>query len=148
MSDFTPSPKRPYIVRAFHEWLEDNNYTAYLMIDVTHPDVVAPLEYAQDGRLVLAMSYRATAGLTIDNDAISFSARFGGVSQDLWVPMPAVMGIYAKESPEQGIFFDPNEYEGWATVDADTSSGDDTKAATTDTATEYKRSKPTLRILD
>lgn len=104
------TPKRPYIVRAFHEWIEDNNFTPYLLIDATHDDVVAPLEYAQDGRLVLAASYQATHNLQIHNDAISFTARFGGVSSDIWIPMPALMAIYAKEDPKHGAFFDPDEY--------------------------------------
>ncbi|MDO4895600.1 ClpXP protease specificity-enhancing factor SspB [Moraxella sp.] len=104
------TPKRPYFVRAMHEWLEDNHLTAYLMVDATHPDLVAPIQYAQDGRLVLAASYQATHALHIDNDSISFAARFGGVSQDVWIPMSALMGIYAKEEPEHGLFFDPNEY--------------------------------------
>lgn len=104
------TPKRPYIVRAFHEWIEDNDFTPYLMIDATHDDVVAPLEYAQDGRLVLAASYQATHNLQIHNDAISFTARFGGVSCDIWIPMVALMAIYAKEDPKHGAFFDPAEY--------------------------------------
>ena len=54
------TPKRPYLIRAFHEWMQDNDYTPYLMIDATHNDLHAPLQYAQDGRLVLAASYQAT----------------------------------------------------------------------------------------
>ena len=50
------TPKRPYLIRAFHEWMQDNDYTPYLMIDATHNDLHAPLQYAQDGRLVLAAS--------------------------------------------------------------------------------------------
>lgn len=68
------TPKRPYLIRAFHEWMQDNDYTPYLMIDATHNDLHAPLQYAQDGRLVLAVSYQATHNLQIDNDAISFAA--------------------------------------------------------------------------
>lgn len=105
------NPKRPYFLRAFHEWLTDNDYTPYLMIDATHPDLVAPLGYAQDGRLVLSASYQATHNLHIDNDAMSFAARFGGISEDLWIPMAAIMGIYAKEDTEQALFFDPSEYD-------------------------------------
>lgn len=104
------TPKRPYLIRAMHEWLEDNELTAYIMVDATHADVVAPLDFAVDGRLVLAASYQATKDLHIDNDAISFAARFGGVSQDVWIPMAAVLGIYAKEDPSEGFFFDPSEY--------------------------------------
>ncbi|OOR91080.1 ClpXP protease specificity-enhancing factor [Moraxella caviae] len=109
------TPTRPYFIRALHEWLEDNDLTAYLMVDATHPDLHAPTEYAQDGRLVLAASYQATKDLHIDNDAISFAARFNGVSQDIWIPMAAVLGIYAKEDPSRALFFDPSEY---ADVDA------------------------------
>lgn len=100
------TPKRPYIVRAFHEWIEDNDFTPYLMIDATHDDVVAPLEYAQDGRLVLAASYQATHNLQIHNDAISFTARFGGVSSDIWIPMAALMAIYdmPKKTPSMVHF--------------------------------------------
>ncbi len=53
------TPKRPYLIRAFHEWMQDNDYTPYLMIDATHNDLHAPLQYAQDGRLVLAASYQS-----------------------------------------------------------------------------------------
>lgn len=105
------SPKRPYFVRAMHEWLEDNNFTAYLMVDATQANVIAPLQYAQEGRLVLAISYQATKNLFIDNQAISFNARFGGVAQDVYIPMRAVLGIYAKEDTSHGFFFDPSEYD-------------------------------------
>lgn len=106
----TPSPKRPYLVRAMHEWLTDNDYTPYLVVDTHYEGVVAPAQYAQNGQLVLSVSYTATKDLYIDNDAMSFSARFSGVSQDLWIPMGAVLGIFAKEDQTQGWFFDPQEY--------------------------------------
>lgn len=104
------APKRPYFVRAMHEWLTDNDYTPYLIVDSSHSELVAPTEYAQHGQLVLNISYAATKDLHIDNEAISFSARFGGVSQDLWIPMAAAMGIFAKEDQSHGLFFDPQEY--------------------------------------
>lgn len=75
----TSNPKRPYFIRAMHEWLSDNSYTPYLMVDTNIPNLLAPTEYAQDGKLVLAISYQATHNLLIDNDSISFAARFGGV---------------------------------------------------------------------
>ena len=107
----TSNPKRPYFIRAMHEWLSDNSYTPYLMVDTNIPNLLAPTEYAQDGKLVLAISYQATHNLLIDNDSISFAARFGGVSKDVWIPMQAVLAIYAKENPEHSFFFDPSEYD-------------------------------------
>lgn len=108
-----PSPTRPYILRALHEWMEDNYLTPYLMVDTSQPNVDVPMEHSQDGRIVLNLSTQATGNLEITNDFIHFFARFNGVSREIWVPMPAVMGIYAKENTEQGAFFDPNEYDGY-----------------------------------
>lgn len=110
MTNSSYSPKQPYFLRAFHEWLTDNNFTPYLVVDASHDELVAPLEYANNGTLTLSISYQATHNLHIDNEFLSFSARFGGVSRDLWIPMPAVLALFAKENPEQMLPFDPSEY--------------------------------------
>ena len=113
MSDTTSlTPTRPYMVRALYQWIEDNALTPYLMVDATAKNVQVPTEHVQDGRIVLNIASRATGNMRIDNDCIQFSARFGGVSQEIWVPLTAVMGIYAKEN-SQGMFFDPNEYDNY-----------------------------------
>lgn len=104
------TPKRPYFLRAAHQWLTDNDLTPYLVVDVNHPHLVAPTEYAQNGTLTLNISYSATHNLVIEDDCLHFSARFGGVSKDLWIPMAAVWVIFAKEDPEQIFHFDPEEY--------------------------------------
>ena len=112
MSEETTSitPTRPYMVRALYQWIEDNALTPYLMVDATADNVQVPKEHVQDGRIVLNIASRATGNMSMENDYIHFSARFGGVSQEIWVPLTAVMGIYAKEN-SQGMFFDPNEYD-------------------------------------
>jgi len=46
----------------------------------------------------------------MDNDALSFSARFGGVSFYIYCPMYAIEAVYARESPTDGISFAPDEY--------------------------------------
>ncbi len=104
------TPTRPYMVRAIYQWIEDNALTPYLMVDATAENVQIPTEHVQDGRIVLNIASRATGNMSMENDYIHFSARFSGVSQEIWVPLIAVMGIYAKEN-SQGMFFDPNEYE-------------------------------------
>lgn len=109
----TYSPRRPYFLRAAHEWLSDNNLTPYLVVDANHSELIAPIEYAQNGTLTLSISYQATHNLIIDNEFLSFSARFGGVSKELWIPMGAVLAVFAKEDPEQMFPFDPSEYDGY-----------------------------------
>ena len=114
MSEETTSitPTRPYMVRALYQWIEDNALTPYLMVDATADNVQIPREHVQDGRIVLNIASRATGNMSMGNEYINFSARFGGVSQEIWVPLTAVMGIYAKENL-QGMFFDPNEYDNY-----------------------------------
>lgn len=99
-----PTSTKPYMVRAIHEWCVDNNMTPHLLVAVdSHARV--PMAYVKDGEIVLNLSYGATKDLQIDNDAVIFSARFGGNSQNLYVPMHAVKGIFARESG-QGMFFE------------------------------------------
>ena len=97
-------PTKPYILRAIHEWCVDNNLTPHLLV-VASSDTRVPMAYVKDGEIVLNLSYGATKDLHIDNEAIVFSARFGGVSQNLYVPVSAVKAIFARENGE-GMFFE------------------------------------------
>jgi stringent starvation protein B len=99
-----PIPTKPYLVRAIHEWCVDNGFTPHLLVAVdTHCRV--PMAHVKDGEIVLNLNYSATKDLHIDNEAVVFSARFGGVSQNLYVPMHAVKGVFAREN-SQGMFFE------------------------------------------
>jgi stringent starvation protein B len=89
---------RPYLIRAMYEWIGDNDMTPYLLVDASHPGVQVPPQAVQDGRVVLNIAARAVAQLRIDNDAVSFTARFGGVSHPVMVPVNAVLAIYARET--------------------------------------------------
>ena len=142
-NDFQLTPTRPYMVRAIFEWLEDNNLTPHIMVDTTQPNVTVPVEYVQDGRIVLNIASRATGNLLINNDFINFHARFGGVSQELWVPMQAVMGIYAREN-SQGMFFDPTEYDNAPQSEINASQ----RAESNDTQRPKRENKAGLKILD
>ncbi len=99
-----PISTKPYMVRAIHEWCTDSGFTPHLLVVVNSKTRVPP-GYVKDGEIVLNLNYSATKDLHIDNDAILFSARFGGISQNLYVPMDAVRGIFARENG-QGMFFE------------------------------------------
>lgn len=98
---------KPYLVRALHEWCVDQGMTPHLLVAVDAQTRV-PVAYVKDNEIVLNLNYSATKDLQIDNDAITFAARFGGVSHNLYVPMSAVRGIFARENG-QGMFFQPEE---------------------------------------
>ena len=101
MSD-APAPamtsNRPYLLRALNEWICDNGMTPYLLVDAVRDGVQVPASAVKDGRVVLNIAPRAVAQLVLDNHAVRFMARFGGVSQAVIVPMPAVLAIYAQET--------------------------------------------------
>jgi len=100
------SPRRPYLLRAFYEWLLDNQLTPHLVVDVTLPGVNVPMEYARDGQIVLNIAPRAVGNLELANDEVRFNARFGGVPRQVYVPLAAVLAIYARENGA-GTMFEP-----------------------------------------
>lgn len=104
--EYKPSPKRPYLLRAYYDWLVDNNFTPYLVVDATYWGVNVPVEYVQDGQIVLNLSASATGNLQLTNDFIQFNARFNGVARELYIPMGAALAIYARENGD-GVMFEP-----------------------------------------
>jgi stringent starvation protein B len=98
------SSTKPYFLRAIYEWCTDNGYTPYLAVSVDAGTRV-PMEFVRNGEIVLNISFSATSGLKMDNDFVNFSARFGGVSRQISVPVANVMAIYANENG-QGMAFE------------------------------------------
>ncbi len=95
---------KPYMLRAIYEWCTDSGFTPYLAVKVDAATTV-PMEYVKKGEIVLNISFGATSGLKMDNDAVHFHARFGGVSREIYVPVQNVLAIYANENG-QGMAFE------------------------------------------
>lgn len=91
-----------------HEWMTDNFQTPHIVVDAGVDGVKVPVQHVKDGRIILNISLNAAQGLLLGNDTVSFRARFGGVSQDIVVPVNAIVGIYARESG-QGMIFGDND---------------------------------------
>lgn len=89
---------RPYLLRALYEWIADNGMTPHILVDAQYPGVRVPPHTVKDGRVVLNIADRAVARLELDNEAVRFTARFGGVSHPVYVPVSAVLAIYARET--------------------------------------------------
>ena len=100
------SAKRPYLLRAYYDWIIDNDLTPYLVVDANYYGTNVPVEYVKDGQIVLNLSMIATNNLQMTNDFVAFSARFNGVIRELYIPMGAALAIYARENSE-GIMFEP-----------------------------------------
>jgi len=98
--------KRPYLIRAMHEWMSDNQLTPHIVVDATFAGVDVPQQHVADDKIVLNVSYSATHGLDLGAEALRFKTRFGGVGFNVEVPVPAVLGIYAQETGQGMIFTD------------------------------------------
>ena len=95
---------RPYLLRAFFDWIVDNECTPHIIVDAHHPMVQVPQEFVKDGQIVLNIAPRAVTNLSLDGDAVQFSARFNGVPVDIYVPIAGIFGIYSQENGEGMVF--------------------------------------------
>jgi stringent starvation protein B len=140
MTDAPVRSRRPYLLRAMHEWITDSLQTPHLVVDAAMPGVDVPRQYVQGGKIILNVSHTATSALNLGNDFVLFRARFGSATHDVSVPIAAVLGIYARETGQGMIFSEadapPPQPPQAPTDTSPTSSG-----------TEPKRAKPTLKVV-
>jgi stringent starvation protein B len=101
---------KPYLVRALYEWILDNDNTPYILVDTNSDQVSIPTGIASDGKVVLNLAPSAIQNLEMTNDFVSFSARFNGVAEQIFVPVASMLAIYARENGE-GMMF-PDEEDG------------------------------------
>tara|TARA_B100000959_G_C14801725_1_gene550029 strand:- start:485 stop:895 length:411 start_codon:yes stop_codon:yes gene_type:complete len=99
------SSSRPFIIRALYEWILENDCTPYILVNAFADGVEVPQEHVKDGQIILNISPSAVQSLLVENQSLEFNGRFAGIPTRVYVPMQAVMGIYAKENG-QGMVFD------------------------------------------
>lgn len=150
---------RGYLIRAMHEWCSDNGFAPHIAVAVDGA-VRVPMPHVVNNEIVLNIATEATGGLVIGNDFIQFKARFGGVPQDIVVPVGNVIAIYARENG-QGMAFpfeSAGDGEAYAATDAPvpinkglslveirSEAGDDLPDPEPPSASSPTQGKPTLR---
>lgn len=102
---------KPYLLRSIFEWAEDNNLTPQVLVNAEFDGVVVPTNHIVDGQIVLNISSSAVKLKIMDNECLSFSARFSGVEQDIFLPIEAILAIFARENA-QGIYFEEIDKNG------------------------------------
>lgn len=112
------TPTRPYLVRAFYDWILDNGLTPYLLVDASVTGACVPDAHVRDGQIVLNVAPAAVGDLTLGIAETTFSARFGGVAYQIRLPSVSILAIYAKENG-QGMFFGGEEEEDGAEASGD-----------------------------
>ncbi len=103
------TPSRPYLLRALHDWIVDNGATPQILVDGGHPELNVPDAARSGDKIVLNISPSAVRDMDIDNEYVSFVARFSGVSHGVLVPIAAVQAIYARENGQGMMFPDLDE---------------------------------------
>jgi stringent starvation protein B len=125
------TPLKPYLIRAVYEWILDNNLTPFLLVNANHPEAILPLQFAENGQIILNIRPSAIDALSLGDDAVEFNARFSGKTTYIKAPVTAVMAIYAKENGK-GMVFESEE-----------SQNDEPPTP----PEPPKKAKPTLRVL-
>jgi len=100
---------KPYLLRAIYDWTLDNDATPHILISALNPQVDVPQQFVEDGKIILNVSPSAANNLLIDNDGVSFSARFGGKPYTIYSPIGSVLALYASETGE-GMSFEEEAF--------------------------------------
>ncbi|MEG0191944.1 MAG: ClpXP protease specificity-enhancing factor [Stenotrophomonas sp.] len=145
---FHMTSHRPYLLRALVEWINDNQLTPHILVDAGVPGVQVPPSAVKDGRVVLNIAERAVVRLVIDNESVSFSARFSGTSYPVQVPISAVLAVYARETG-QGMALPDDIPGGEPAPTNDELLHDDEQTPPDDTppAGPPPKGRPTLRVV-
>lgn len=124
---------RPYLLRAIYEWLLDNSQTPYIMVNAAAAGVRVPLNFVENGKIVLNVEPNAIGNLLMANEAVEFDARFQGKPFHVYLPIESVLAIYSFENSRGMVF-----------GDEDKDSGNDGNPPPTTTPT---KAKPSLKII-
>lgn len=130
---------RPYLIRAMYQWITDNGMTPHLLVDVAVDGVQVPAEHVQNGKIILNIAPMAIGSLVLADDEITFNARFSGQSMSIYIPIEAVLAVYAKENGQGMMFTDD---------DGAVSSDDDSDPDPDDPGSGGSKAKrPNLRVV-
>ena len=99
---------KPYLIRAIYEWIIDCELTPYLLIDANNQQATLPMDFVDNGKITLNIRPVAVQNIQMENDHIEFDARFHGNPLHVYVPIIAVLAVFAQENGE-GMFFNDSE---------------------------------------
>ena len=144
---------KPYLVKAFYDWLSDNDLTPHIVVDVSLTHVMVPQAYVQNGEIVLNISQGAVGAIALTDRAIEFSARFGGVLENLYIPYGAISAIYAKENgvgtalPIEEINGEDEDVTLTDSVDLSSVESGKNISEKSDSTSAKKSQRPTLKVV-
>lgn len=103
--------QRPYLLKAFYNWIVDSECTPHIIVDATQVGVEVPHQFVEDGKIVLNIAPKSVVHFSMDDDAVAFNARFSGQPTQVYVPLYAIEGIYARENGAGSMFPEEPAYK-------------------------------------
>lgn len=142
------SSNKPYLLRAIYEWSLDNDATPHILISTINSQVDVPHQFIEDDKIILNISPSATNNLLIDNDGVSFSARFGGKPFSIYSPIGSVLALYASETGE-GMSFEVEDFDGMPPDDKPPSpkSVPSSNISSLKKTSKKSKKRPTLKVV-
>lgn len=122
---------RPYLLAALYDWLVDSQCTPYLLVDATYSGVKVPEEFVDNGKIVLSIAPQAIRDWQLQPSYVSFHTLFSGVERDIYLPIAAILSIYAAENGQGMIFTAETLPDGGVEIDE-----------------PVKEGKPSFRLVD
>ncbi len=92
------------MLRALFEWIIDNDLTPYLLVNELTDNLMVPDGIANDNKIIFNLSPGSIRDLELLNEGVMFSARFHGKAENIYIPMNAILAIYANENGEGMMF--------------------------------------------
>ena len=146
MTESVMTSNKPYLLRAFYEWIVDNDLTPYILVDTSGKDVVVPEQFISENKITLNIAPRAVAELDVGNAFVMFNARFNGSPMQVEFPVESVLAIYAREN-EQGMVFPIVQSESQSENDGELSDDKQPSATISPITVAAKKKKPTLTVV-
>ena len=134
---------KPYLIRAFYEWIVDSACTPYILVNAAYPRCQVPKEFVENNEITLNISPQAIRDLKITKDAIDFRASFSGIVHIISAPIKSILAIYAQEN-QQGMFFDYEEDDGTGDIAAEPIAA----ISSTEEISKDKKRPAHLRLVD
>ncbi len=138
---------RPYLLRAFYDWIVDNGWTPYIVVYAYGEGVLVPQQYIdKEGKIVLNISMVAVKNLVLGNEALEFEARFSGMPMQVYVPMVAIEAVYARENG-RGVVFSGDENGDTPPSSPPPSNKEPTQTSGGSAPRAEKPKKPSLKLI-
>lgn len=119
-----------------YQWIVDNGMTPHLLVNAEFEDCMVPAGHINDGKIVLNIAPMAVQGLTLGDEEVTFSARFGGQAESILVPVAAILAVYSRENGQGMMFSDDDQ--------PDDSSG---KSSDDGSDPDPNKPRPNLRVV-